>query len=277
MTIQELYIWGKKELSGLEFPSEECGLLIERFLGKSRKDILISPDLVPDDNAAVSFRDAVYKRCTGYPLQYILGYWYFLDMKLKVKEGVLIPRNDTEVLVNAASEVIGYSSLTGIDLCAGTGAIALGIHRSCPNAHITALELYDTPLECLISNTDRYGDNMVKIKKSDVFSGPEPNDMFDFIVSNPPYISPADRFSLQKEVSFEPDVALFGGSDGLDFYRSIIRNWTHCIKTGGFLAFEIGETQKDDVTSMMSSAGFGDFSTYKDLSEYNRVIMGIRK
>lgn len=279
MTLRKLYNFGRKELALLDSPAFDCSCLAEKFLGADRKYILINGDLEADPRGEAEFLKAVAKRKENYPLQYLLGYWYFAGMKLSVMEGVLIPREDTECLVSAAVRYIGTANMEGVDLCAGTGAVALAVAQECTKAKITAVELFDVPLQCLSMNTERYGLGRVHPKRLDVLQVDAVHgfDKLDFILSNPPYIESGEIDLLQPEVRLEPRTALDGGKDGLEFYRCIVKGWKSALKTGGLLAFEIGEAQGGAVERLMAENGFVQIATEKDFSGLDRVVSGIKE
>lgn len=278
MTLKEIYNIGRKKLAGTEIPLSDCSCLAEEFLGADRKEILLRGDRQVDEEKAEEFLRAVEKRVERYPLQYILGYWYFCDMKLTVKDGVLCPREDTEILVRTAAEFIGNEGYRGIDLCSGTGAVALGIAEMCPKAKITAAELYHVPFQCLAENTEKYGGGRVAPMRGDILeaSTAEKFSQLDFLVSNPPYIESGELPELQEEVRREPEAALDGGSDGLVFYREIIKLWSSCIRPGGLMAFEIGESQGEAVSRLMEK-DFRDIKVIKDMAGLDRVVCGIKR
>lgn len=271
-TVRELYLWGKKCLR----EPLEAAILCEEYLGADRKRIAIDGGAVPEEKDAADYIKAVEKRRDGCPLQYILGYAYFCGMKLKVKDGVLIPREDTRVLVEEAVRFIGDSPMTGYDLCAGTGAVALGIASFCPGAGITAAELYPVPMECLIENMKEYGKGRVQAKKLDVTKAADITGL-DFIVSNPPYISRGELPGLQAEVRLEPGEALDGGLDGLDFYRAIVEGWKKSLRPGGLMAFEIGDTQGEQVAHILESSGFLQVRVIKDFNGLDRVVSALKE
>ena len=278
MKLKELYILGKEQLNNLEDGDFDCLCLCNKFLSADRKRIILDGNLEIEESFQQSFLSAVEKRKSGYPLQYILGSWSFMDMELKLRDGVLIPREDTEVLVRSASSIIGDRPLIGADLCSGTGAVALGIISLCKKAELTAMELYPIPLACLEENVNKYGQGRVSALKGDVLNKETARSYksLDFIVSNPPYIATKEINTLQKEVRLEPTAALDGGTDGLIFYREITELWTPSLKTGGFLAFEIGETQFAQVKSIMENCGYKNISLHKDFGELDRVIIGTK-
>lgn len=278
-TLKELYNFGRREFSVVGVPASDCSILAEEFLAADRAYILLhGHEEVPTEREK-KFIEAVNRRKNREPLQYILGWWWFMDMQLKVKEGVLTPREDTEVLVRCAADYIGSKAMKGIDLCGGSGAVGLGIVSLCREAKVTEAELFTAPLEIMAENVPCFGQGRVEIKKLDVLDKSAIKDYseLDFIVSNPPYIEKAEIATLEAEVQQEPAEALDGGEDGLLFYRAITENWTAALRKGGLMAFEIGETQAEAVTALMAKAGFEDILTLRDMAGHHRVVRGIRK
>lgn len=276
MTLKELYNFGRHELAAFDFPTVDTAYLTEKFFGKDRQSILKEGNEVPDGDKQQAYIAAVKKRKEGFPLQYILGWWYFMDMRLRVKPGVLVPREDTEVLVRKAAEFIGDKPLKGVDLCSGTGAVALGIIHLCKNAELSAVELYSAPLECLEKNVGIYGKGRVKPEKRNVLEAPAEGERYDFIVANPPYVTPSELEELQIEVKNEPREALIGGEDGLDYYRAICEKWTKCLVPGGLMAFEIGESQGEAVRDIMKAHGFENIEITEDFSGLDRTVSGVK-
>lgn len=215
-------------------------------------------------------KSVVSRRTDGEPLQYILGEWEFYSLPFLCGEGVLIPRADTETLCEKAIEVIGDKAVDCIDLCSGSGCVAVTLDKYCKNAKVCALEKYDKAYEYLEKNIALNGSD-VKPIKGDLF---EPFGLFDVIVSNPPYIETGVLAELQEEVKREPMTALDGGDDGLLFYRAIAEKWVPHLKKGGFMAVEIGYDQAAAVSELFSAAGLENVGVCKDLGGNERVVFG---
>lgn len=214
----------------------------------------------------------VEKRCEHYPLQYLLGEWEFYSLPFKINEGVLIPRPDTEILVDTALDYISDSENLDIaDLCSGSGCIAIAIEKNAPDSVVTAYEKYDEAFKCLQENI-KLNDSQIEAVQYDIADGADKH--FDVILSNPPYIRSADIPSLQKEVGFEPTSALDGGADGLDFYRIICDKWVPYLKAGGVLIVEIGYDQKEDVCRLFENAGLVGVECKPDFEGNDRVVLG---
>ncbi len=218
---------------------------------------------------------ALGERVNGRPLQYILGEWEFLSLTLKVGEGVLIPRPDTELLCEvAAVQLRGKTAPNVLDLCAGSGCVGLGVASLYPTAQVTAVELSDAALPYLRENVSRHPQYTVDVRRGDVltdfadFDGP-----YDAILSNPPYIPTADLATLQREVQREPKMALDGDADGLTFYRTIAEHWCEKLSPDGFCAVEVGVGQADDVAALFVSAGLENTAIFPDLAGIPRVVL----
>lgn len=278
--IKQLYLYAKSQLKsfGIECPESEALRLCEHFFGFSgRTGLLICGDNIPDIEKSKSFLTAVSQR-NHRPLQYILGTWQFCGMELSVGEGVLVPREDTIALVDAAVKMLnGVNTPKVLDLCAGSGAVALGILEQIPSAKLVCVELSDDALPYLRENIKKYGREQVEILKADVLDIP-PHDLdrnsFDLIVSNPPYIPTNDIDELSSDVKREPFMALDGGQDGLDFYRSICEKWLCLLKPGGGLAVEIGIDQSDDVERIFVRSNLTNISLNRDINGKTRAING---
>ncbi len=281
-SLKELYFFAKKELKEVDSPEFDAMCLAEEFLHADRNRLYLHGEESVSEDDEEKFRLAVEKRKSFYPLQYILGYWYFRDMKLRVKDGVLCPREDTEVLVNESleriKEIYGNQTVFGVDLCSGTGCVALGIARENKNISMEAAELFETPFECLCENIGGFGDGRVKESRGDVFSDDflEKYHELDFLTANPPYISADEMPTLQAEVQKEPREALTDGGDGLKFYRRIITDWKKAVKIGGFIALEIGETQAEAVKTLFEENGFADVRVAKDFTDLDRCVSAVK-
>lgn len=239
---------------------------------------LFLPSEPVEESAENKIRELTEKRCSGYPLQYLLGQWEFFGFPVKVGEGVLIPRPDTETLVEQIIDICKKSHLESpeiADLCSGSGCIAIALKKHIPGARVYAVELSDEALVYLrqnvsVNNTD------IEIIQGDVldenfsrrFSG------LDIIVSNPPYLTGEEMQSLQTEVSYEPEKALYGGTDGLDFYRRMTALWKDSLKTGGWLAYEFGRGQHDDVKEILENNSFTDIELRIDGGGIIRTAAG---
>lgn len=252
----------------------ESKVLVKHFLDVTDVDIALD-DIQVNETIYESIISLAKKRATGYPLQYILGEWEFYGLPFLVGEGVLIPRADTECLCETIIEHIGSTKGMKIaDLCSGSGCIAITIDKFCSNNNVYAIEKSNIACTYLLDNIELNQSNVSAINL-DIF---DPNSYItdlDIIVSNPPYLTKQDMLSLQKEVSFEPDIALVADDNGLYFYKKITSLWKHNLKKGGLLCFEIGEKQHEQVIAILKDNGFINIFTKKDLCGVIRVVCGI--
>ncbi len=251
--------------------------IIEKCLSVRYETVITHPDTEVSSEAESEARTMADRRASGFPLQYLLGEWEFYGLPFLVGNGVLIPRQDTETLVDCViNQCSSISKPVIADLCSGSGCVPVALEKHIREADISAVELSDEAFEYLEKNI-RLNSSPVKIFKGDVLN-PDFSRNFtgiDIITSNPPYLTPDDMDSLQEEVKYEPEMALRGGSDGLLFYREITRIWKNCLKPGGMIFFETGINQDRDVASVLSENGFSDIRTYPDLCGINRVVSGV--
>lgn len=216
----------------------------------------------------------ITKRLTRYPLQYILGEWGFYKYSFKVGEGVLIPRSDTEILVETACKYLKIKqNPTVLDLCAGSGCIGLSIAKDFPDSQVTLVEKSEDALKYLNGNVKFLDVKNVTVINGDIFKG-DGVGCYDLIVSNPPYIPPNEMTIISPETEFEPETALLGGEDGLEFYKAIIKNYKQSLKKGGMLVFEVGINEDKAVCEFLKSAGFKNITVTKDYNGINRVVNG---
>lgn len=266
------------ENGGIEAADFEARCLLEHVTGMNRAAQIAHGDQSLTEAQKTLLNSLTEKRLTHYPLQYLLGNWEFMGVSLSVGEGVLIPRDDTEVCVSLCLDYLKQKpGAKAVDLCSGSGAIALALEKL-GKAEVTAVELSDKAFYFLEKNiTDN--NSSITAKKADVLScfGDYADGSLDLIVSNPPYIPSNELAGLQAEVQFEPAMALDGGADGLYFYREIIQNWSRKLKPGGALVFELGEEQAEKVTEMMKQEGFSEIRTELDFGGCERAIIGISK
>lgn len=252
----------------------ETAILLEHFLEIKEYELLALSEKVIDLQALDNLKKAIEKRISGYPLQYIVGRWEFYGYPIDVGEGVLIPRSDTETLVEAVIEIAGECPKI-VDLCSGSGCIAIALEKEIQGSTVYAVEMSEDALVFLKKNLvlNNSGVKLVRgnILDSKIIDNFEKNDI---IVSNPPYLTADDMAVLQKEVTYEPKMALEAGKDGLYFYRGITQLWKSKLKNGGILAYEIGMGQEFDVAEIFKQNGFSNIEFKKDLCEITRVVYG---
>lgn len=278
MTLRELRVKGNNILkdSSVEDSAFDSLQLLLRAFSLTADEYYLSDNRIVTDEEADVFLAFISRRVNGEPLQYILGKWDFYESSFFVGEGVLIPRPETEELVEMCINAVkenGYKVV--YDLCSGSGCIGLSIAKACPETYCYLFELYDEALYFTRKNLAEMQLSNATVIKCDVLSGcfediPE----CGLLVSNPPYIPHCEIDSLQKEVRKEPSSALDGGHDGLDFYREIKDKWSHKINEGGFVAFECAENQCDSIVSLFSESF--DCSGKTDAFGLDRFVTGTK-
>ncbi len=261
--------------SGMEAYSLEASLLLQRVLACDRQWLLLHRQEELTAEQAERVRTLARRRAEGIPLQYLLGSWEFYGLEFEVGEGVLIPRPDTECLCDIAIEQIGERPAVVADLCAGSGCVAAAVQCACGQAQMFAVELSRQALPYLRRNLARNAPQVTVIE-GDVLSENTPGLLpkLDVILSNPPYLTAEDMEHLQQEVRQEPALALYGGEDGLGFYRGITRLWKHRLRPDGLLAYEIGINQHTAVAEILRENGFSRIQYEKDLHGVIRVVYG---
>lgn len=255
--------------------AKEAEALIAGIL-RIDKSALYSGVLGPYGEQLNAVNIAVERRLRGEPLQYIIGYTDFLGLKIKVGDGVLIPRPETELLAEKVIEHIKkrFAPVFVLDLCTGSGCIALAVAKHCDDVAVCGVEQSEIALEYAAQNANLNNITNVRFLKGDLFE-PVAEKKFDVIVSNPPYIRTKDIAGLQREIrDYEPIGALDGGEDGLIFYRRIFSGAKEHLKQGGLLALEIGHDQSEDVRKLALDNGFTDMAFYKDYSGIERIFWG---
>lgn len=239
---------------------------------------LFRPSETVDVSTELRIRNLIEKRRSGYPLQYLLGQWEFFGCPVKVGEGVLIPRPDTETLVEQILDICSEYRLASpviADLCSGSGCIAIALKKHIPGAKVYAAELSGAALGYLRQNA-AMNDTDIEIIQGDVLDERFCQNFrdLDIIVSNPPYLTAEEMKSLQTEVSYEPETALYGGADGLDFYRRMTTVWKDSLRTGGWLAYEFGMGQHSAVKELLENNSFTDIKLRADGGGIIRTAAG---
>ena len=266
--------------NGIEEYRLHAELLLADVLGLNRLDLYLQFDRIITQSEVDLYREYVRKRVGGMPVQYVLGKTSFRYLDLVVTPDVLIPRHDTEILVDVALDYVGDLGVPKcLDLCCGSGAIALSIAYECKGAFIVGSDVSDSALKIAMRNSNlNQLNNRVYWVCSDLYDGFNFSD-FDIITCNPPYIPSKEIQSLQPEIrEYEPFLALDGGEDGLDYYRHILKEVTRYLAIGGSLILEVGDDQADTVTKMVGRSGyFESLSTVKDLKDRPRIIIGNKK
>lgn len=263
--------------AGIE-PNEasiELKMLIEHFCGYTRTDILMGKKLTSEMLEIVKEK-AELRAKTRQPIQHIIGFADFMGEKFIVNPHVLIPRDETEFLVRKAVDIIKSKNYKmALDVGTGSGCIACMIAKL-TDCQIIGLDVSNDALNTALDNASRLNlFNKAIFRKSDIFSNVKPRESFDIIISNPPYIPPVEKASIQTEVRYDPDLALYTTDEkGLEFYYKITENAPKILNNGGYLLFELGAGQSDDVKKIMENNGFKNIEVIKDLAGIDRVISG---
>lgn len=273
MKLQAMLGYGKKKLTEAHIADAavDAWELLEYVCGMNKNYFYMHPDEeVPDENVE-KYQELLKRRAAHIPLQQLTGYAYFMGMKLSVNEHVLIPRFDTEVLVEQVLKLIRGNEHI-LDMCTGSGCILLSLLHERPSLTGVGADISEEALKVAGENADRLG-IPAEFVQSDLFS--HISEKYDIIVSNPPYIATEVIQVLEEEVRcHEPLLALDGMEDGLYFYRRIISGAWGYLKDGGHLCFEIGFDQGEAVSSMMRDAGYREVKVIRDLGGLDRVVIG---
>lgn len=253
----------------------EVKMLLEHFANYGVKDIISGNKLTTEKLELVKEK-AELRAKTRQPIQHIIGYADFMGEKFIVNPSVLIPRDETEFLVRKAIEIINKNNFTmALDVGTGSGCIACMIAKY-TQCQIIGLDISSDALNTALDNASKLNlFNKAIFRKSNIFSNVKPGESFDIIVSNPPYIPPSEKENIQTEVKFDPEQALFTEDEkGLEFYEKITKDAPRILNKGGYLLFELGIGQSNDVKSIMEKNGFQNIEIIKDLAGIDRVIIG---
>lgn len=275
---------GFLEKKGSATPRLDAELLLAEVLGMNRVDLYVNFDRPLNGAEVDRYRKLIRRRGAGEPVAYILGRAYFRNLELKVDRRVLVPRPETEHVVEAALAWLAASDWSGapprvLDIGTGSGAIALAVAAEHPGARVTGVDASADALELAAENARAAGlDARVTFIRTDIFSDLDPVDTFDLIISNPPYIGSEEWDTLPVDVrDFEPREALDGGPGGLDHYHRIIAEAHQFLKPGGTLILEIGYRQASEVTRLLIDADrYHDLSVSKDYAGRDRVVTARR-
>lgn len=275
MTIKEAITKGMIMLksNNIESPKLKSRLLLQYVLDEPRQYIIVYDKKEITKKQQWEYFINIEKLTKGIPLQHITHRQEFMKMDFFVDENTLIPRPDTEILVEEVIKIAKQKYNPKIlDLCTGSGAIAISLKKYVPNSEIIGIDISEKAIEVANKNANKLNAD-VKFIKSDLFERLK-KEKFDIIVSNPPYIKKEEIKKLSKEVQKEPELALDGGIDGLDFYRKITSQAIEYLKTESFLCFEIGYNQKNDVMQIIEDQqNYKNIYCKKDLYGYDRVIV----
>ncbi len=280
-TYNELYMATRNTLkrSGIEAGALEARILVASAAGKTVQQLLRDLSLYAAPQTETLVAAYTERRLTGEPVAYITGEWEFYGLPIKVTPDVLIPRADTELLVDLAKEALTGHKMGArvLDLCCGSGCIACAIGHELPATRLAAVDLSASALEICRQNLDRnrLTPRVICMQADATASPPLGIGSFDLIVSNPPYIATEEIASLDASVKdYEPVWALDGGKDGLRFYKGIIKYWKSLLRPDGLLIFEVGEGQARDVAEMLLAAGFVSTTVHQDSRGVERAVVG---
>lgn len=284
MVINELLAIGMDSLKHLDYcnPLFESRLILAKILNVDKSYIYTYGDLEVSEEDQEEYLSLIKKRSTAYPMAYLLNEKQFMGLDLYVEEGVLIPRGDTEILVEYVIDYIEKTykdkKINILDVGIGSGAISLSLGKYCPNARVYGMDIGYKPIKVSNINKERLKLNNVSFHQGDLFQAIDNlklQGQCEIIISNPPYIREEDIKSLQKDVvDYEPRLALDGGLDGLDFYRKISHEGKKYLRKNGLLIYEIGFDQGQDLKKIMTKEGYRDIEIIKDLQGLDRVVLG---
>lgn len=252
--------------------------LLEYITGMDRTVYILNGSKSVPEDIAERYDAVIDRRSSHIPLQHITGQAWFYGRSFNVNSDVLVPRQDTEVLVSEALKVINAKDSV-LDMCTGSGCIIITLALEKKLGRALGADISEAALKVASGNREKLGADDVTFVKSNIFSDINVNDdeLFDVIVSNPPYIATGEIETLTEEVRIhDPYIALDGLEDGLHFYREITQQSMNYIKSGGWLLYEIGCTQAHDVSDIMSEYGYSNIKVIKDLAGLDRVVMGQR-
>lgn len=281
MKNNDVYLEGVRKLldSGNKNSKFEAMELFLYCFNKTKKDFLLNKHFEANEKKIKEYFSLIEQRAQYRPLQYILGNWDFMGINLFVSEGVLIPRDDTSVLVNEVDLLIKkHRSKSILELGAGSGAISIVLALLHKEINIVAIEISEQAFKVMRKNINRYHIKNITPIRMDIRDKKNLLDLgkFDAIVSNPPYIATKDLKNLQPEVQFEPEVALNGGKDGLDFYYLIAELSKELLNGKGFVAVEIGIGQSENVNRIFSRYKFQSVYSKRDINNIERIICSIK-
>jgi release factor glutamine methyltransferase len=281
-TIRRVITWATDDLKkrGASAPRLEVELLLGRVVKLDRVGLLIDADRPLSKAELGGYRALHQRRRAGEPVAYLLGAREFYGRSFRVDKRVLIPRPDTEALVEVALERTRHVSLSArvLDLCTGSGCVAITLARERPTTTVTGVDISPEALAVSHENAIRLGAVTTSFLRSDLFSAFDPKrQRFDLITANPPYIADAEIPTLAVDIrNFEPRLALSGGEDGLALVRAIIEQAPAFLDPGGVLAMEIGSDQAAAVVSLFEALGFREVRVRRDYGGNDRVVSGLR-
>ena len=280
-TYNDIYLSARNILRqrGIENAGFEAKHLVASASGKTVSQLLRDIRLYTGDETETRVMDYVSRRLRGEPIAYITNSWEFYGLPIYVNQDVLIPRIDTEIIVDTAVELLTGHKMDArvLDLCCGSGCIACAVGHEMPATRLVAVDLSPEALDvCKINIQNNRLESRAICMQADAGSAPPlAIGKFDMIISNPPYIASREILELDNSVrDYEPILALDGGEDGLDFYRKIIKHWRVLLNPEGYILFEVGEGQAEAVSEMLRNSGFTSVGTRKDTIGVDRDVIG---
>ena len=280
-TYSQIYMECRRALRAQEDDQDASFLarnLLCHFAGKSMEQLLTGMELYASEEVCLAMEDATRRIIDQEPLAYILGEWEFYGLKLHVTPDVLIPRDDTCAVVQLAINQALFlpEAPRVLDLCTGSGCIGLAIASRVKDARVTLADISKEAMAVAKRNVvdHKMAGRVSVVHVNALETPPAFLGKFDMIVSNPPYITGQEMKGLDRSVTdYEPHLALYGGEDGLDFYRSIAKNYAAVLKPGGYLAFEYGDTQADDVCRILEENGYTVLERARDFNDIDRAVL----
>lgn len=281
ITVADALRYGVSVLSEnktIETPRLDAEVLLCYVLKCERIALIIDKDRLISETESKLYVSCISRRQKNEPVSYITGTKEFMSLEFEVCEGILIPRPDTEILVEKIIELYKEKEVTIVDLCTGSGAIAVSLAHYLKKSKVIAVDKYDVCVDCAKRNAMN-SDVNIKLIKADVLDDFQLNENIDCVVSNPPYIETEVLTGLSDDVKkYEPQYALDGGADGLIFYRKITDYASKTLNKGGILAYEIGYNQSDAVTKIIrNTTAFCNIEIVKDLAGLDRVILAEKR
>lgn len=283
MTIRQLITWGSLELQsvGIEEFINDAKTLMLFLLEIDNNKLVLNYNSILSEDKINQYKNLIEQRKTKKPVQYIVGSWEFYGLLFELSPDTLIPRADTEILVDKILEKVGQkANIKFLDLCSGSGCIGISLLKNTENSTAVLIDKVQGANKMALKNCIlNQVEDKAEVMTADVFDMKFEDDKFDVIVSNPPYIKSEDINGLDKSViEYEPVLALDGGKDGLDFYKHIIKNYKNALKSGGLMAFEIGDSldsktvMSKEITKLFLENNFKNIEITLDLKKIERVI-----
>ena len=276
----QLYLESRRafmEMETEQFASQLARSLLCYVSGKTNEQMVEDREKYASEEVCQAMESAVRRVLAGEPLAYVLGEWSFYGMTLYINEHVLIPRDDTCAVTQLAIKRGLYLEQNPriLDLCTGSGCIGLAVAKRVKDAHVTLADISEDALEVAKRNVARHQltARVACVQADALAPAPEFLGQFDLIVSNPPYITTEEMEQLDRSVKdYEPHLALHGGQDGLDFYRSIVENYTKALKPGGFLCLEYDPSQGDEIGWLLENNGYTVLERVRDYNDRERAL-----